>query len=375
MNEGEQSVGSEVGRTMRWDAIRYSAVWEDHRLVSRGLKIGPGDDVLSITSAGTNVLAILLDEPRTLTAVDINPAQTALLRLKVAGITQLEHRDFRVLMGVEPGDALAIYARLRPELMPQDQKFWDSQAQALTEGVFRSGRLDRYFQVFQREHLSELWSPSLIERLFECDSLGEQAAIFESEAFTPAFQERFAWYFGRENMAAHGRDPAQFKHAPVSGVGAAFLRRFRRVCTHLPLRDNFYVHRFVTGGYLDAVRVPLYLRREEFGRLRELVDRIEIVTDELEPFLQGRPRHAFSKANLSDVFEYLSEAEADRLFGLLASRLRQGGRLAYWNLLVERSRPAKLASALVPLTSEAEPLWRQDRAWFYRAFRIEEVRR
>jgi S-adenosylmethionine-diacylglycerol 3-amino-3-carboxypropyl transferase len=52
---------------------------------------------------------------------------------------------------------------------------------------------------------------------------------------------------------------------------------------------------------------------------------------------------------------------------------RPGGRLAYWNTLVPRSRPDSLADRLRPLTELAERLHRQDKAFFYNRFVVEEI--
>ena len=74
--------------------VRYSQVWEDHALLEDGLEIPPGDDVLSIASAGCNVLALLLREPLSVAAVDLNPAQLALVELKLRAIEELTWEQF-----------------------------------------------------------------------------------------------------------------------------------------------------------------------------------------------------------------------------------------------------------------------------------------
>jgi S-adenosylmethionine-diacylglycerol 3-amino-3-carboxypropyl transferase len=68
----------------------------------------------------------------------------------------------------------------------------------------------------------------------------------------------------------------------------------------------------------------------------------------------------------------MSADAAHHVFAALTEQLRSGGRIAYWNLLVERTPPASLRDRLVPLTAEAEQLWRRDRVFFYQAFHIEE---
>ena len=82
---------------------------------------------------------------------------------------------------------------------------------------------------------------------------------------------------------------------------------------------------------------------------------------------------AFSKANLSDISRYLSAEATETLVGRLGERMRKGGRIAWWSLLVPRPQPSSLSGKLRSLSEDAERLFRQDRAWFYRSFHIGEV--
>ena len=52
---------------------------------------------------------------------------------------------------------------------------------------------------------------------------------------------------------------------------------------------------------------------------------------------------------------------------------RPGARLAYWNTLAERRRPDSMAGRLRTLDRLQETLHLQDKAFFYCAFRVEEV--
>jgi len=111
----------------------------------------------------------------------------------------------------------------------------------------------------------------------------------------------------------------------------------------------------------------------DYARLRELADRVTMVTDDLAHHLQSKPAGAYSKGNLSDVFEYVSPEESATLMGALGRALRGGGRLAFWNLLVPRASPPELRPPFRPLEELSERLWRRDRSWFYQAFHVEEV--
>jgi S-adenosylmethionine-diacylglycerol 3-amino-3-carboxypropyl transferase len=61
------------------------------------------------------------------------------------------------------------------------------------------------------------------------------------------------------------------------------------------------------------------------------------------------------------------------LLGRLAAASAPGGRLAYWNMLAPRSRPASLADRLRPLDEVAATLFERDKAFFYSRFIVEEV--
>ena len=87
--------------TIALDQVRYSLVWEDSRTLHAALAIGPDDHVLVVTSAGCNVLNALLAGPRQVTAIDLNPVQKALLRLKCHLIVHHEPEVLRALMGFD----------------------------------------------------------------------------------------------------------------------------------------------------------------------------------------------------------------------------------------------------------------------------------
>ena len=61
----------------------YNQCWEDPRCDKALLNIDSNSEILMITSAGCNALDYLLDDPKKIHCVDINPRQNALLQLKL----------------------------------------------------------------------------------------------------------------------------------------------------------------------------------------------------------------------------------------------------------------------------------------------------
>jgi S-adenosylmethionine:diacylglycerol 3-amino-3-carboxypropyl transferase/ubiquinone/menaquinone biosynthesis C-methylase UbiE len=104
----------------------YNVSFECPRLESNFLQIGPRDSILTIASAGCNVLhyAVL---GATVTAVDLNECQLALLELKLAGVKALTFDEFWSVFGLCDGVALKnlYHGKLRPHLTPKSTRFWD----------------------------------------------------------------------------------------------------------------------------------------------------------------------------------------------------------------------------------------------------------
>lgn len=363
----------DITTTLQNQVLRYSEVWEDEGLLRRGLQVKPGERVLSIASAGSNLFSLLLDDPREVLALDLNPAQLAMVALKIQGIQRLGYEEYLTLLGLpekEPQKALALYRELAPFLGPRSQTYWEGNEEMIAAGLFGCGRLDRYFQGFRDEVLSLFFDESRLEALFSAQELEEQKEIFYA-GFTPEFQNAFQEYFGREKMAQRGRSEAQFRYVKPIDVGAVFLERFERICTTDLVGQNYYLHRFLRGNYRDHQALPEYLRKENYEVLRERVSRIRLVEQSLLDHLKSSPPGEYDRVNLSDVFEYMSQEESEETFALLEEALKEGGRFAYWNLLIHRE-PLRDHKRLqeVLLAPGEESL---DRAWFYRSFHVYEI--
>lgn len=174
-------------------------------------------------------------------------------------------------------------------------------------------------------------------------------------------------YFGRDMMARNGRDPAQFQFVGNDvDVGEHFWRRLCDVATRLPARDNGYLRRFLLGS--DGEYAPPYLRAENYARLRRLCGRVTIVCSTMEQYLRSCAAKGltFSKANLSDMCEYMSDEATAAFFRLLSQCMRPGARVALWQLLLERRPPPPWRVD----ESASGALHDGDRVFFYRGFRL-----
>ncbi|HEY1377246.1 MAG TPA: DUF3419 family protein [Gemmataceae bacterium] len=363
-------MGSEIAARADFTGVRYAQVWEDADILVDALDIQPDDVVLSIASAGDNALALLSRGPARVVALDLSPAQLVCLELRVAAYRELDHGELLELIGSVPSyRRLALYQRCRLRLGDSARDFWDSHPQEVAAGIGSAGKFERYFALFRTRVLPLVHRRKLVLRLLEPKSAADRHAFYETEWNTWRWRLMFKIFFSRFVMGRRGRDPSFFQYVEGS-VADRILARTRYALTELDPAANPYLQWILTGRHTTAL--PLDLRPENFDAIRRNLDRLEWRCQSVEDYLDDAAEPV-SKANLSDIFEYMSAENTERLLGKLAARSRPGGRVAYWNMLVPRSRPESLAGKLRPLAELSERLFRQDKAFFYSRFVVEEV--
>jgi S-adenosylmethionine-diacylglycerol 3-amino-3-carboxypropyl transferase len=361
---------SEIRVERVFRSILYSQSWEDPEVDRRALDIGPRDDVFTIAASGDNALAYLLDEPRSLTALDFNFSQCCLLELKMAALEKLSHGELLEFVGVSPSPGRArTYRRIRDALSGPAGEFWDAHPRLIERGVIHVGRFERYFALFRRCSLPWVHSRRTRDELLACRTLDEQRDFYRRRWDGVRWRTLFRLFFDRAVMARLGRDPAMFRYVE-DDVASAVRERARHGLTEIPVASNWFLEYILRGAYETPGRRPTWLIEDNHPKLRRLLSRVTIVNDEIERFLPERAEGSFSKFSLSDIFEYMSEAASDRLFGELWRVSRDNAVLSYREMMVGRTRPAALEGKLAEDEDLGAWCHRHDRSFFYGAHHV-----
>jgi S-adenosylmethionine-diacylglycerol 3-amino-3-carboxypropyl transferase len=363
---------SEIAAQADFSEIRYAQCWEDADILLEGLDVQPGDTCLSIASAGDNTLALLSKQPARVIALDMSAAQLACLELRVAAYRTLAHGELLELMGSRPSTRRTdLYRRCRNQLTPEVRCFWDTRSSEIAVGIGSAGKFERYFALFRRRVLPLVHSRASIARLLHGGTYQERQIFYEQQWDTWRWRTMFQLFFSRAVLGHKGRDPRFFQYVDEGNVADRLLARVRQGLTEVNPAQNPYIQWILTGHHSTAL--PYALRAENFETIRANLDRLEWRRFSLEDFLSSADQSSIDRFNLSDVFEYMSEENYIRLLEQLVRVGRSAGRLAYWNMLVPRSRPAVLASSLHPHAQLAQSLHQRDKACFYSVFIIEEI--
>jgi S-adenosylmethionine-diacylglycerol 3-amino-3-carboxypropyl transferase len=363
-------------------AVVYSNVWEDPELNRLSLKVNPGENVLSITSGGCNSLCLLLEDPAKLISIDLNPAQLSMLELKRAAIMELEYDDFIEVLGVpffrKPSDKpssyrIELYNKIK-KCMPQyATDFWDDNQNLIKDGIMMCGKVEKFFAIY-RKALSFLYDEKTLLSLFEAKDLQEQREVYKEfrkkrwNALHRLLLNRFILSLVK---GAHSFAQVDFED---------FAGNLNRKRTLGMMRffnpDNYFMSLILLGGHYHEKGMSPYLLRENFPKLKQNIDRLEIFQGTIGQVLEKDGPGSYDKFNLSNIFEWMTNEVFNDIIREVLGLARPGSRMA-WRYTLARPRDLD-GENLERLEYEKElsdQLFKQDRAFIYESFHVYNLRR
>jgi S-adenosylmethionine-diacylglycerol 3-amino-3-carboxypropyl transferase len=325
----------------------YNQCWEDPAIDRIALELGPADTVLTITSAGCNALDYLLEGPRRVIAVDINPRQTALLELKVAAIRALSAEDVFGFFGrgYHPAARSLYQQRLRGQLSPFATRYWDRRISWFaTKGSSfyehgLSGLVARLVRRWMRRN------PELergARSMFAQRDIALQREHYLGAVRPFLWTPFIRWAIGRQVTLSLLGVPMPQRHLVASqspfGVAGAIQTMVDRLFCTVPAHDNYFWRVYVFGEYDESCR-PRYLEPENIRALRDgLLDRLEFHTCSVTEYLQRDDCPPLSRAVLLDHMDWMSSYYPDLLqeeWDALHERLLPNARVLFRSAHIE----------------------------------------
>ncbi len=320
---------TEIQSRADFSQVRYGQCWEDADILVSALQ-PKNKNCLSIGSAGDNSFALLAAGASHVTAVEMNPAQIACIKLRKNAYLNLPYDEF------------------------------------LKTVLTSTGKFENYFQLFRTGVLPLAHSKKRITELLQPKSQAERESFYQNTWNNRRWRLIFKAFFSRFTMGRLGRDPAFFDYVEGS-VADRILTRTKHALTTLNPSHNPYLNYILTGTY--GKTLPLALQPESYDKIRTALqeNRFTIIKSPIEEALDSEKYDAF---NLSDIFEYMSEESTATLLEKIVGASNPKARLAYWNMLAPRESNSQ---HITPLPAESQTLFLQDRAFFYSRFIVEEV--
>lgn len=372
----------------------YNQIWEDPRVDLAGLQLNGTSRVLTISSAGCNVLNYLTARPRAITAIDLNPHHIYLTRLKVAALRHLpSYEDFFQFFGCanSPGN-LENYTRyLRDTLDEATRNFWEGgswlrrrvmgpRIEYFCRNLYDYARLGYFLRVLHWLARHCRHDPS---RLLQARDTAEQTQIYETY-IKPVFDHWLFQAIGRLpfTLFGIGIPPRQVEALRAESNGQLMTvieARVRRLACAHPVRDNYFSWQAFGRQYDREKReaVPDYLKPEHFETLRRQADTVTTRIDSLHRFLTTQEAGAYDRFVFLDAQDWM---EPEAIAALWSEVIRVGGngaraifRTAGSASPVEHCLPADLRRRLTYQEKASHRLFAQDRAAIYGGFHIYQV--
>lgn len=353
--------------------IVFNMSWEDPEMDRRAFRITGDDSVISISSAGCNPLNILCHSPQQLITIDGNPAQNAIVELKLAAIEALDYQTFfDIFAARKPSVVNAVYrTHLREHLSQSARDFWDKKLWILARNLYDFGRMGLFCRIL-RVVLTQIGVPEKRrEELFEITSLEEQRAWYyryvAPKMWGPVTKALINF---RPFLYLAGVHPNQFtliddRHDMFDYV----KERVEYALTQVPIWDNYFLSIAVTGRFRGK-HVPPYLLEENFQTLRDNLDRVRVVNGWLGPYLDTLPPGSISKFNLLDIFDWMPPEVFESTLKSVLRAARPGATMIYRSGSYRLDPPESIRRHLVHHAELSRELLAIDRSATYGSFYV-----
>ncbi|MCP1222931.1 DUF3419 family protein [Sebaldella sp. S0638] len=362
---------SEVSRKVDFSIIRYAQCWEDPEILLEVLDIKEGDVCMSIASAGENTFAMLVKNPGKIIGIDLNPVQLRLVELKKAAFLALEYEEMLEFLGFsESRRRKEYYGKLKDYLLGETEKYWNENMALIEAGVINTGRFDNFFQIFRKKVLSLIHSQKRVAELLEKKNKEERYEFYNKKWNNLRWKILFRIFFSKFIVGKLGRDPRLFDYADNTSLSAVMSEKAKYAFTELDVSENPYIEYILTGKYTK--NLPFAMRKENFQKIKSNLNRLELHNVSIEKYLETS-EETIDKFNLSDIFEYISSEKYKELLEKIYEFSSNGAVLAYWNMMVPRSRPEELGNKIISLSETAKNLHAIDKTFFYSGFVVERI--
>jgi S-adenosylmethionine-diacylglycerol 3-amino-3-carboxypropyl transferase len=291
--------------------------WEDPEADLAALQLPLGSAIVTISSGGCNALSYLAAQPAQVYAVELNDAQLALLKLRLAGVRALSTYDeFWQFFGAaaSPANAQLYLERLRPLLDAQTRGYWDGRNVLgrcrytyFTDGLHRHGLLGRFLGLahllarLAQIDLDALLtgareSPERINALVRLDRLFHSASV-RYLTDTHALPSSLGIPPRQRALLEAG--------APLNTV---LYERLLRLIEGRSRETNYFLWQALHRGYPGPGDrcLPPYLRRSQFARMRNGAGVIIPVHTGLTQLLDSLPAREVDAVVLLDSQDWMA---------------------------------------------------------------------
>jgi S-adenosylmethionine-diacylglycerol 3-amino-3-carboxypropyl transferase len=317
-----------------FNKINYSASNEDSESERTSLQISERDVVLCITGSGSRSLDLLIDSPKKIISIDLNPTQNFLLELKIAGYKSLTYVEFCEFIGlVDSNDRISIYQRIKDELSDEARIFWNEHKAFIRDGILYCGTWERILRQMLKFAFPRA---NKIKELLNAPTLKVQHKTWITKWdnrgwkwYLKILSNRFLWKYIIQEPG--------FQLIPKTFDVYAYMKaRLDFMGTQINMSRAHFANLLFAGRYLKGCELPHHLRAENYKVIKNNLRKIEIVTDSLTDYLNTESDQ-ITVFSLSDFSSYADEKTYSSIWQGVIKSARKNARFCERQYLVKRN--------------------------------------
>ncbi|WP_108880107.1 DUF3419 family protein [Anderseniella sp. Alg231-50] len=377
-----------------FEGLVYPQIWEDPVVDMDAMAIEPGHHVVAITSGGCNVLSYLTADPARITAVDLNQAHLSLLKLKQAAIKHLlAHEDFaRFFAGSGSPLNVELYDQLLAHRLDDEARhYWSGERtlagpriELFAGNFYRHGLLGRFISA---AHLAARLHGVNPADIMASKTLDEQRWFF-AEKLSPLFDKRLIRWLTSSPMSLYGLGipPAQYTELAEGRHMADVLReRLGKLACDFPLSENYFARQAFGRSYAsppaggqDGMALPPYLDAENWGALRDRIDRVSAHNRSVTDVLAEAQPQSVDRIVLLDAQDWMSNDQLNALWAAATRAAAPGARIIFRTAARTSPLEGRVAPSVLDRWAYGKAASRRhtarDRSAIYGGFHLYELR-
>ncbi len=328
--------------TWAFSGFVYPQIWEDPEVDIPALKIDANTRIMTICSGGCNVMNYLTESPKSVTAIDLNPAHVALGRLKIAAVKHLpDYESFFLFFGcADSPKNIENYDRyIAPHLDQFTRDYWEKwvfphgrRINMFKKNIYKFGLLGKFIAMV---HLVARVYGKNPRDILKASSIEEQKEIF-NKTLAPLFEKKFVKKMcGKpESLYGLGIPPAQFdelNHAAGGNMASLLKERLRRMACDFPIETNYFAWQAFGRGYdrVNRKAVPRYLMEKNYATLKANAENARVLHTSITDFLATQPAGSFEGYVFLDAQDWMNEKQLNDLWGQVLRTGSDGARVIF----------------------------------------------
>jgi S-adenosylmethionine-diacylglycerol 3-amino-3-carboxypropyl transferase len=323
-----------------YKSLNYTLGNEDWHVEEQALRVKAGDRVVCVTASGDRPLHLLMTDCAEVISVDMNQAQTALLDLKLAAISQLDFHKYLAFLGCDActgTNRLQIFKEIKKHLSPQANHFWEKNQRKIAKGIIYQGKVERltYFAA----KILNLIRPTKIKTLLAFTDLDAQRDYVKTHWDTPAWRKMFQVLLDPRLSKLFSNDPGLNAYVDDYRLPGNYI--YGRMLSYL---DNQLANKsallqlLLTGKVVPEAYFP-YLTFEGYSKIRRDMRRLTVKSANIIEYLGQHKPSSFDCFSMSDIASYMPQTIFEKLLASIYNAAKPNARFCLREFISVRAIP------------------------------------